>query len=158
MTNGRANDLAELLASTAEGRDIAWHASLLDALDGVTPEQARWRPGPDRNSIWDLVRHLAHWKRALLAAWETGDLDHDAWERTDWAPVPEDAVWEDDLRTLVDVSRRLAATLAAGGDALFEEGQVGFRGSVLHNAMHVATHDAYHAGQIRLLLRLQADA
>ena len=158
MTNRRATDLAELLTSTAEAPGLAWHVSLMDALEGVTPEQARWRPGPGRNSIWELVRHVAHWKHALLAAWDEGGIDHEAWERADWAAVPGDAVWEDDLSTLIEVSRRLAARLAAADDALLEEGRSGFRGSGAHNAMHVATHDAYHAGQIRLLLRLQADA
>lgn len=158
MADLRANDLATLLASTAEASGLAWHASLLDALDGVTPEQARWRPAPDRNSVWELVRHLVHWKRALLAAWDEGGIDHAAWQRDDWAEVPEDAVWEDDLSALTDVSRRLAARLAAAGDATLDEDLTGFRGSVAHNAMHAATHDAYHAGQIRLLLRLQDDA
>ena len=155
MANERAKALAELHSSTAEAPGLAWHVSLLDALDGVTPERARWRPGPGRNSIWDLVRHLVHWKRALLAAWEEGGIDHDAWERGDWAAVPEDAVWEDDVSTLAEVSRRLAARLAVTDDAFLEEDQAGFAGSVAHNAVHAATHDAYHAGQIRLLLRLQ---
>ena len=97
------------------------------------------------------MRHLVHSKRALLVAWDEGGIDHCAREHGDWATVPEDAVWEDDVSTLVEVSRRLAARLAATVDADLEEGQAGFRGAVAHNAMHAA----YHAGQVRLLLRLQ---
>src|SRR5580692_12542908 len=33
--------------------------ALLDAVDGVTEQQARWKPGPERWSILEYVEHLA---------------------------------------------------------------------------------------------------
>lgn len=146
----------ELLNLAAEDPDTPWHASLANALEGVDPDRARWRPGPDRNSIWDLVRHVIHWKRALMAAWDHDGVDHQAWSRRDWGELPNtDAAWNEDLVELTRVSRLLTSRLAAADDRLLEVELPGFRGSVAKNAMQVATHDAYHAGQVRLLLRLQ---
>jgi|SRR5579872_2050835 len=40
--------------------------TLLDAVEGVTEQQARWKPGPDRWSILEYVEHLAVSDDALV--------------------------------------------------------------------------------------------
>src|SRR5579862_2364115 len=40
--------------------------TLLDAVEGVTEQQARWKPGPDRWSILEYVEHLAVSDDALI--------------------------------------------------------------------------------------------
>jgi DinB superfamily len=47
----------------------AWQPSLAMAVRGLTAAQAAWRPGPNRHSIWQIVRHVTRWKQATLAAW-----------------------------------------------------------------------------------------
>ena len=41
--------------------------TLLDAVDGVSEEQAKWRPAPDRWSILEYVEHLAISDDQLIA-------------------------------------------------------------------------------------------
>ena len=41
--------------------------TLLDAVDGVTETQARWKPAPDRWSILEYVEHLAISDDGLVA-------------------------------------------------------------------------------------------
>jgi DinB superfamily len=41
--------------------------ALLDAVEGVTEEQAKWKPAPDRWSILEYVEHLAVSDDALVA-------------------------------------------------------------------------------------------
>src|SRR5580704_16415909 len=41
--------------------------ALLDAVDGITEQQARWKPGPERWSILEYVEHLAVSDDALVA-------------------------------------------------------------------------------------------
>ncbi len=48
----------------------AWQPSLRMAIDGVTAKMAAWKPGPQRHSIWQIVRHLSRWKQATLGAWD----------------------------------------------------------------------------------------
>lgn len=156
MAARRKDALLEILALAAHDRDASWHVSLLAALEGVSEGQARWRPGPGRNSIWDLVRHVSHWKRALMAAWDQDGIDSGDWSRRDWDELPAgDAAWGADLDELARVSELLASRLAVADEKLLDLELPGFRGSVARNALQVATHDAYHAGQVRLLLRLQ---
>jgi hypothetical protein len=40
--------------------------AVLQAVDGVTEEQARWKPGPERWSILEYVEHLAVSDDALV--------------------------------------------------------------------------------------------
>src|SRR5215467_7551195 len=41
----------------------SWHGpNLRQAVRGVTPEQAAWRPQGDRHNIWELAVHAAYWK------------------------------------------------------------------------------------------------
>ncbi len=40
------------------------------AVAGLTAEQAAWKPGPERHSIWQIVRHVIRWKESVLAAVE----------------------------------------------------------------------------------------
>lgn len=42
----------------------AWQPSLVMSIDGLTAAQAAWKPGPERHSIWETMRHITRWKRA----------------------------------------------------------------------------------------------
>ena len=45
----------------------AWHGpSVKEALEGVTAAAAAQKLDPDRNSIWELVLHLAHGRHLLI--------------------------------------------------------------------------------------------
>ncbi|HEX9492264.1 MAG TPA: DinB family protein [Thermoanaerobaculia bacterium] len=44
----------------------AWHGTnLRRSLRGVTAEEARWKPGPQRHNIWELTLHCGYWKYAV---------------------------------------------------------------------------------------------
>jgi len=135
-----------------------WHPALVQALEGVTAEQAAWRPADGRNSIHDIVLHLLHWKRAALDNFEplaTRDA-FDAYAAQDWQREAAVTVgWEGDVRQLMEVSKQLIETVeAAGAEELASPLEHGRRARAL-NLLNLATHDAYHAGQIRLLRVLQ---
>ena len=38
------------------------HPPLLVSLQGLTAAQAAWKPSPDRNSVWEIINHIALWK------------------------------------------------------------------------------------------------
>lgn len=38
------------------------HVSLWDSVRDLTAAQAAWTPAPARNSIWQIVDHVALWK------------------------------------------------------------------------------------------------
>jgi DinB superfamily len=59
--------LTEKERETALGLLTRSRSVVIDAVDGVSDEQARWKPGPDRWSILEYVEHLAVGEDALVA-------------------------------------------------------------------------------------------
>jgi len=156
MALRRKDLLLALLRATGDGRNGPWHASLLESVEGLDVDQARWSPAPGRPSAWALVRHVVHWKRGVMEALDRDGLDADVWAATDWGDLPwDDAAWHADRDELARVTRLLAQRLAAADEGLLDNDVSGFDATIAETAFHVATHDAYHAGQIRLLMRLR---
>src|SRR5262245_63174062 len=88
----------------------SWHGTpLKGSIRGITARQARWRPGPQRHCIWDLVLHTAYWKcmvrRRLLRDPEISFPR----EGSNWFDPPRPAnapAWKRD-RALLDEQHRL---------------------------------------------------
>ncbi len=134
----------------------AWQPPLSAAIAGLSAAQARWKPAPERHSIWQIVQHVTRWKRAAYQGWRGDAPDQAALQREDWREVDGNAAaWEQDVRALhqaaedvkawvVGLPESALATPAAGDDMLLAV-----------RIQQMATHDAYHAGQIRYLRALQ---
>src|SRR5262245_35122118 len=94
--------LEEQLKKAFEGE--AWHGpSVLQALEGVTVEQAAAHPIPGAHSIWELVLHLCGAYHLVLRR-----LDGDGRQLTeseDWPSVPEPRA--ENWSNSIDVLRQL---------------------------------------------------
>ena len=144
----------------------AWQPSLSMAIEGLEASEAAWKPAPGRHSIWQIVRHVTHWKQATLGAWDgsrplydaaTGPTDaYRETDRTDWAEASGDgAAWRIDCEALQSVSRAIAERARATTEAGFMRPFPGEEMPAAERLVRMATHDIYHAGQIRLLRALQ---
>jgi len=141
----------------------AWHGpSVVTALRGVPASAAAHRVGPGRNTIWDLVLHLAYTRhRVVLRLARMAGAGAPAFPRrlrASWFPElpaePGEAAWRDDKALLAGYQQRL---LDALGDLTSETLRARRRGAtrtVGEELLGVAFHDAYHAGQIRFLAKL----
>jgi hypothetical protein len=132
----------------------AWHGpNLRSSIRGVTAAQAAWRPRTGRHNIWELTLHAAYWKyvvrRKLTAAGRGGFV----LKGSNFFPRPagqaEEADWKADIAILESEHRSLRTVVAALESP---------SSRTLHLIRGAAAHDVYHAGQIRLLRRLQEDA
>jgi hypothetical protein len=134
-----------------------WYPPLRDALNGLTAEQAAWRPdGSVVNTIWENVNHLIFYKERLLKRW-TG-------EETAYPPglVNEDTfvvesrteeAWRQTLARLDAVHNSIRGLLAA---ASAEELERRIPDKPLdHWLYNLLVHDAYHTGAIIQLRKLQ---
>jgi len=135
----------------------AWHGpNLRGALRGLDAAAAAWRPAGGENSIWRIALHCAYWKYAVRRRL-TGQGRRGSFARkgSNWFPLPvpaDAAAWKADLELLDAEHRALRSTVAAlPADRLGER-----RGThtVARLAYGIAAHDLYHAGQVRLLIRL----
>ena len=122
-----------------------WTASWTKALDGLTPEQAAWRPAPGRHSIWQNVQHVTFWRNVTLdmLAGRPRPSDADTDARQFALPAePSTAAWADARGRLAQSHQRLL-------EAIQDE-----RNSLERPRYHLA-HDAYHLGQIMYIRALQ---
>lgn len=138
----------------------AWHGPTLGgALRGISPAQAAWRPQPRRHNIWELAVHCAYWKYAVLRLLTGEARGSFPLAGSNWFARPTERTAKAlaaDLRLLSDLHRRLRAAVAA-----FPPSRLGARPATGKRTYReliagVAAHDLYHAGQVRLLEKLQA--
>jgi hypothetical protein len=147
------HDLILALLDEAYSRKT-WHGpNLKQSLKGVTAKRAAWRPAPGRHNIWELAVHSAYWKYAVRRRIEGGKRGSFALKGSNFFTRPEkngltESAWRADLallaaehRALEQAIRRVLRTPRAT--------------KLLPGLYGVAFHDIYHAGQIRLLRRLQ---
>lgn len=131
----------------------AWHGpNLRGSLRGLSARQAAWRPARGRHNIWEIVVHAAYWKYAVRRRLTRGQRGSFALKGSNWFRRPvelSERAWRAEVALLEREHRRLRAVAAAGLPKL--------RGTARQRAMlwGIAFHDVYHAGQIRLLRRLQ---
>ena len=134
----------------SEGKNF-WQASLIKQIEGLTMEQALYKPNPGRHGIWQIVRHIAYWKHwALTYLNENIPLDAKA---DNWALMPEvqtEETWIEEIQRLQKLNNDCITAAEGLGDELFtstEEKVVFFR--------QLLYHDCYHTGQIGFLRAMQ---
>ncbi|MEP7075015.1 MAG: DinB family protein [Acidobacteriota bacterium] len=132
-----------------------WFVSLKSVLDGVTAEQAAWKPANVENSIWESVNHIIFWNERWLQRFrgelnEPQDVENESTFRsseTDWqATIAKmNSVmkeWRDKLGLIDD--QKLDSPVN-------EQYQAPWRSPLAQQNIH----NAYHIGQILLLRKLQ---
>ncbi|HXX01972.1 MAG TPA: DinB family protein [Candidatus Acidoferrales bacterium] len=131
-----------------------WHGpNLRQSLRGVTAKQAAWRPGFGRHNIWELTLHAAYWKYAVRRRIEGGKRGLFALGGSNFFARPQkgglnEAAWRADKELLEKEHRALRAAI----ERAFRTGRAQ---RFMNQICGIAFHDVYHAGQIRLLRRLQ---
>jgi uncharacterized damage-inducible protein DinB len=134
-----------------------WHGpNLRGALRGLGAAAAQCRPEGAANSIWRIVLHCAYWKYAVRHR-ITGEGKRGSFPRrgSNWFALPEPAdaaAWKADLALLDEQHRRFREVVAGLSEGRLDE-RCG-RSPVARLVYGIAAHDLYHAGQVRLLIRL----
>lgn len=141
----------------------AWHGpSVKAALRGVSAAQAARAPGPGRNSIWEIVLHVAYARHRMVGRVSPGTRRprfpralRKAW----WPQLPaerDERAWKADLALLEASERELRDAVARAPERVLASRRSGRRHTRGEEVLGVAFHDAYHAGQISLVRRLLA--
>ncbi len=129
------------------------YPAVLEALAGLTAEQAAWQPAPDCNSIWQIVDHLTDSKVWLMDILEKGRAASPVWTQ----PTGGEDAWQAALARLKDAHSRLKATLGGlSQESLFTTPVPQWKQTQLDILLSLAAHEACHSGQIDYLKGLQA--
>jgi uncharacterized damage-inducible protein DinB len=131
----------------------AWHGpSVLEALEGISAEQAAAYPLVGAHSIWELVLHLCGTYGLVLR--RLGGDGRQLAESEDWPPVPEPSAenWSDSLRVLKQLNEELIdAVKSFPAERLDEPLVMESPYTAYTQIIGVTQHNLYHAGQIALL-------
>jgi uncharacterized damage-inducible protein DinB len=142
----------------------SWHGTnLRGAIRGLGVDEVSWRPHPRRHNIWEIVLHAAYWKytvrrRLLGEARGAFPLEGSNWFQRPSTDGNDDKQWKADIAVLAETHRTMRDAVAALGADAVDSVLVGSKMRTVSLITGIAAHDLYHAGQIQLLKRLQADA
>ena len=160
--------VALLLRSLDQAFDqSAWHGpNLWSALHTVTPGAALWQPQPERHNIWEIAVHAAYWKFRILRYVAADPSDVFDEPGSDWFERTEGTAtrWAADKKRLRDWHTQLRSAIADFapgrlGDAAYDGHAYASDSRTFEDLiLGAAAHDVYHAGQIRLLLRMHEAA
>ncbi len=137
-----------------------WHggATVLEALRGVSPEVASWKPYPDRHSIWGLALHIAYWNYAVRRRLTEERRSGFPRSPSNFPAVPDPrtpSAWKQDRDLIRECHDRLAEAVAA-----FDTSRLDDRAGTDTQTTYadlitgIVLHDTYHVGQIQMLKRL----
>jgi hypothetical protein len=137
--------LIEELRTTHDQED--WFVPASVAVAGLTAEQASWSPGKGQHSVGQLAYHLWFWNSRELedfngvkSAAFSGNNDETF---DNFTP----AQWDDLVKKLNQVLNDWDKAVAAADDKKLSD-----NASLI---AHVATHNAYHIGQILYVRKLE---
>jgi hypothetical protein len=135
----------------------AWHGpSVKESLDGVSAAVATARLDADRNSIWELVLHLARGRHLLIDRIRNTTTDFPRRVREPWWPIIDydmtDAAWTGDLALLDECHARFMDVVVRATPAQLARVPDGSDHAIADQLLGMAVHDGYHAGQIRQIV------
>ncbi len=132
-----------------------WHGpSLRSTIRRVSAKEAATRIAKASHSIAELVLHCAYWKYAGLRRLTGAKRGGFPLKGSNWFSVPEElkeADWKQHVKLLDDMHAQLRDTIASLSKKRLAEVPSGAKVTNLKLIYGLAAHDAYHAGQIRLL-------
>ncbi len=125
-------------------------SSLSELLAGVSAQQAVARPLPQAHNIWELVLHIIVWHDVVRRRMNgEAVLPSDAENFP--TPAGGAAEWEKAIEALRRSTHQTAEAIRGFQIARLDDQVPGKHYSYRHMLSGVASHDAYHAGQIALL-------
>ncbi|NOT48726.1 MAG: DinB family protein [Acidobacteria bacterium] len=136
-----------------------WFVAVRNAVEGITAEQAAWRPDGADNSIWETLAHLNYYNNAYLVRFRDEDYEYKVASNDDTfagsTEVSEDD-WQDEIAKFDSVMDEWRGLLAAADESKFASPVRNKEdrnwGELLAD---INAHNAYHGGQILLLRKLQ---
>lgn len=139
---------ADKIAHTEDG----WIQPLVEVVQDVDAETARWKPSPDVASIWEILEHAMPYLEGRICDF-TGDPYPDV---PDWPEVSDTApeAWSAMQARVESASKRMAEQLAKTNDDHLATPVPNRDQPRVVRLMDIFIHDAYHAGQILKLTQI----
>ena len=136
-----------------------WFVAVRNAVEGVSAEQAAWRPEGTDNTIWESLAHLTYYNHAYLQRFKGVEFQYDTDDNDATfaqADSPTEEGWRVEVEKFDRMMNEFRELLETSDESKFDE-------PVPTNTSRkwweviadINAHNAYHAGQILLLRKLQ---
>jgi uncharacterized damage-inducible protein DinB len=137
-----------LLAQLHTTHDVKeWFVPVNIALEGLTPEQAKWTDGSGNHSVGQLANHLLFWNLQQLLKFR--NLPQPAFDGNN-----DETFNNFDSKNWKATVQRLDSVLTAIEKAIETADEVKLQ-TWYAAISHISTHNAYHTGQIIYVRKLQ---
>ncbi len=124
-----------------------WFVPISVAVDGLTAEQASWRPPTGGHSAGELTYHLLFWNRRNLQSFKGEARDKFSGDNDETFVKFDNKQWSDTVKQLDQVMTDLEKLVESA-----DEQKLALWAPTIGN---ICTHNAYHVGQIVYLRKLQ---
>lgn len=134
-----------------------WFVAVRNALDGVTAEEAVWKPAGADNSIRQTLAHLSYYNGAYLLRFKGIDYEYDVADNdaTFRGGEVNDAEWKAEVEKFDAIMTEWRELLRTADESKFDQPvpQKSER-KWWELLADINAHNAYHGGQILLLRKL----
>jgi uncharacterized damage-inducible protein DinB len=135
-----------------------WFVAVRNAIDGLTVEQAAWKPEDSVNCIWETVSHITYYNNAYLQRFKGIDYKYDVSTNNETFSVGEyeESEWQADVARFDAVMAEWRTLIDQADPSRFEQPiSSDIRSTWADLIATVNSHNAYHGGQIVVLRKLQ---
>ena len=135
-----------------------WFVAVRNALDGVTAEQAAWKPEGTDNSIWESLAHISYYNNAYLERFKGVDYKYDITDNDETFRSDERTgdAWRSEVANFDRIMTDWRELIAAADDSKLNSSVSATNDATWTELIaNVNAHNAYHGGQILLLRKLQ---
>ncbi|MFL6467163.1 MAG: DinB family protein [Pyrinomonadaceae bacterium] len=136
-----------------------WFVSAGKALEGVSAEQAVWKPEGTDNSIWETLTHLTYYNNAYLQRFKGIDYEYSIADNDETFAAPDaptEVDWNAEVAKFDSVMRNFRTLIENADESKFDqpvsEKNTASWAELISN---INAHNAYHGGQILLIRKLQ---
>ncbi len=134
-----------------------WFVAVRNAIDGISVEQAAWKPADPVNCIWETLSHITYYNNAYLQRFKGIDYQYDVAGNDGTFSTGEysEADWRSDVARFDAVMTEWRELIEAAPEEKFSQSAANDQGSWAELIANINAHNAHHGGQIVLLRKLQ---
>jgi len=132
------------------------HASLDDVLANLSDNKAGIVPGKLPYSVWQLAEHIRIVQWDMLEFCSKPDHVSPPWPEGYWPKIkkPSETAWKNCIKQIKKDRKAFIALLEDADADLYAPFPYGDGQTLLQEALQLADHTAYHAGEILVVRRL----
>jgi uncharacterized damage-inducible protein DinB len=133
-----------------------WFVATKNAINGVTAEQAAWKPEGADNSIHELINHLNYYNNAYLQRFKGVDYEYKAADNDATFDESEAGSWDAERTRFDVIMNEWREEIEKADESKFDEMAPPRNESKWKVVIaNINVHGAHHGGQIVLLRKLQ---